>query len=86
VLYGKVLKFSITLTLDISLDSAPYLISGVSRDHRQPKSEVVFRILPLACCVPTIITPSLFIGFEHMSNNWKVELVNYVFDITGFLR
>jgi hypothetical protein len=71
VLSGKVSKLSITLALDISHDFAPYSISGVLRDHRQPKSEVVFRILPLVCCVPTIVTCSLFVGFEHMSNDWK---------------
>jgi hypothetical protein len=29
------------------------------------------------CCVPTIITSSLFIGFEHTSDDWKVEKVSY---------
>jgi hypothetical protein len=33
-----------------------------------------------------IITPSLFIGFEHMSNEWKVEEVNNEFGIGSFLR
>jgi hypothetical protein len=28
-----------------------------------------------------IITSSLFIGFERMSNDWKVEEVNYEFGI-----
>jgi hypothetical protein len=37
------------------------------------------------CCVPTIITSFLFIGFEHTSNDWKVEKVNYEFGITSFL-
>jgi hypothetical protein len=32
-------------------------------------------------CVPTTITSALFIGFGHMSNEWKVEEVNYEFDI-----
>jgi hypothetical protein len=36
-------------------------------------------------CVPMAITP-LFIRFEHMSNNWKVEEVNYEFGIGSFLR
>jgi hypothetical protein len=47
------------------------------RDRRQSKSEPVFKVLPLVHCVPMIITSSLFIGFEHMSNDWKVEKVNY---------
>jgi hypothetical protein len=37
-------------------------------------------------CVRTTITSSLFIGFEHMSNEWKVEEVNYEFVIGSFLR
>jgi hypothetical protein len=32
-------------------------------------------------CVPTTITSALFIGFGRMSNEWKVEEVNYEFDI-----
>jgi hypothetical protein len=36
-------------------------------------------------CVPTIITSSLFIGFERMTNGWKVEKVNYEFGIESFL-
>jgi hypothetical protein len=32
------------------------------------------------------ITLSLFIGFEHMSNEQKVEEVNYEFGIGSFLR
>jgi hypothetical protein len=72
--------------LDISHDSAPYSTSGVLRGHCQPKSEAVFRILPLVYCVLTIITSSLFIGFEHTSNARKVEKVNYEFDIASFLR
>jgi hypothetical protein len=39
MLYGEVSKFSITFTLDISPDSAPYLISGVLRDRRQSKNK-----------------------------------------------
>jgi hypothetical protein len=76
MLSGKVLKLSITFTLGITPDSAPFSVSGVLRDRRQPKSEAVFRILSLMCCVPMIITSSLFIGFEHTSNEWKVEKVN----------
>jgi hypothetical protein len=72
VLSRKVSKFPIAFTLGISPDSAPYPISGVLQDHRQPKSEAVFRILTLVCCVPTIITSYLFIRFAHMSNNWEV--------------
>jgi hypothetical protein len=86
VLSGKVSKFSITFTLVISHDSAPYPISRVLRDRHQPKSEAVFKILPLVHCVPMIITFSLFIGFEHTSNDWKVEKVKYEFGITSFLR
>jgi hypothetical protein len=83
---GKVSKFSLTSTLAISPDSALYPISGVLRDRRQFESESVSKILPLVCCVPTIITSSLFIGFEHTSNDWKVEKVNYEFGIASFLR
>jgi hypothetical protein len=54
------------------------------QDRHQPKSEAVFMILPLMCCVPTIITSFLFIGFEHTSNAWKVEKVIYEFGITSF--
>jgi hypothetical protein len=86
MLSGKVSRFSITFTLGISPDSAPYPISGVLQGRHQPKLEAVFRILPLICCVPTIITSSLFIGFEHMSDEWKREKVNYEFGITSFLR
>jgi hypothetical protein len=86
VLSGKVSKFSITFTLDISLDFAPYLISGVLQDRHQPKSEAVFRILPLMCCVPMIITSSLFIRFDHTSNDWKVEKISYEFGIACFLE
>jgi hypothetical protein len=84
--FWKVSKFSITFILGISPDCAPYSISGVLRDHRQPKSKVVFMILPLVCCVPTIITSSLFIGFEHMSKEWKVAKANYEFGVASFLR
>jgi hypothetical protein len=53
-------------------DSAPNSVSKVLRDHRQSKSESVFKVLPLVHCVPTILTSSMFIKFEHMSNEWKV--------------
>jgi hypothetical protein len=86
VLSRKVLKFPIAFTLGISPDSASYPIRGVLRDRHQSKSEVVCRILPLVCCVPMIITLSLFIEFEHTSNYWKVEKVNYEFGIVSFLR
>jgi hypothetical protein len=86
VLSGKVSKFSITFTLDISSDSAPYPISGVLRDFHELKSESVFKVFPLVHCVPTIVTSSLFVRFERTSNNWKVEKVDYEFGITSFLR
>jgi hypothetical protein len=86
VLSRNISKLSIMFVLFISPDSTPYPISRVLWDRRQPKSEVVFRILSLVCCVPTIITSSLFIGFEHTSDDWKVEKVNYEFGITSFLR
>jgi hypothetical protein len=85
MLYGKVSEFSITFTLDISPDFAPYSISGVLRDCHQSKSKSVFKVLPLVHCVPMIITLSLFIGFEHTSNEWKVAKVSYEFCITCFL-
>jgi hypothetical protein len=77
---------STTFVLFVSPDSAPNLVSRVLRDRHQSKSESVFKILPLVHCVPIIITSSLFIRFEHMGNNWKVEKVNYKFGITSFLR
>jgi hypothetical protein len=73
MLRGKVSKWSITSTLDISPDSALYPISGVLRDHHQSKPESVSKVIPLVRCVPTIITSSLFIRLEHTSNNWKVR-------------
>jgi hypothetical protein len=33
-----------------------------------------------------ILTSSMFFGFEHMSNEWKVGEVKYEFGITSFLR
>jgi hypothetical protein len=86
VLFGKVSKFSITFLLGISPDSAPGSVSRALRDHRQSKSESVYKVLPLVRCVPMIITSSLFIGFERMSKDWKVEKVNYEFAIASFLR
>jgi hypothetical protein len=86
VVSGKVSKFSITFILCISPDSSPYPISGVLRDRHQSKSEAVSKVLPLVRRVPMIITSSLFLRFEHMSNDWKVEKVNYELGITSFLR
>jgi hypothetical protein len=37
-------------------------------------------------CVPMATPLSLLIRFEHMSNDWKVEEVNYEFGIGCFLR
>jgi hypothetical protein len=82
----KVSKLSITFTLDISPVSAPRLVSGVLRDRHRSKSESVSKVPPLLYCVPTIITSSLFIGFECMSNEWKVEKVNYELGFRGLLR
>jgi hypothetical protein len=72
ILSGKVSKLSITLLLCIFPDSAPCSVSRVLWDRRQSKSESVIKVPPLVNGVPTIITSSLFIGFEHMSNEWKV--------------
>jgi hypothetical protein len=70
-----------TFTFDIFL-----ILYRVLRDRHQSKSESIFKVLPLVHCVPTIITSSLFIRFEHMSSEWKVEKVNYEFGTTSFLR
>jgi hypothetical protein len=86
VLSGKVSKFSITFTLFISPDSTLNSVCRVLRDHRQLKSEAVFKILPLVHCVPTIITSSALLDFGHMSNDWKVKEVNYMLGITSFRR
>jgi hypothetical protein len=86
VLSGNVSKFSISFTLDFSPDSLPYPISGVLRDRHLSETESVFKILPLVHCVLMIITSSLFIRFEHTSNDWKVENVNYEFGIASFRR
>jgi hypothetical protein len=86
ILSEKVSIISITLVLCTSHDSAPYSVSRVLRDRRQSKSEVVFKVPPLVHCVPTIITSSLFIGFEYLSNDWKLEKVNYMFGVVSFLR
>jgi hypothetical protein len=75
VLSRRLLKFSITVTLGISPDSAPCSVSKVLQDCRQSESEFVSKILPLVHCVSMIITSSLFIVFEHASNDWKVEKV-----------
>jgi hypothetical protein len=77
---------STTFVLFVSPFSTPNSVSTVLRDRRQSKSESVFKILPLVHCVPMIITSSLFIGFERMSNAWKDEKVNYEFGIGSFLR
>jgi hypothetical protein len=79
-------QFSITFILGIPPDSAPYPISRVLRDRHLPKSESVIKVPPLVHGVPTIITSSPFIGFEHMSKEWKVGKVNYECDIASFLR
>jgi hypothetical protein len=67
-------------------DSAPNSVSRVLRVCHQSKSESVFQVLLLVHCVPTSITSSLFIGFEHMCNEWKVEKVSYEFGVASFLR
>jgi hypothetical protein len=86
VLFGKVLKSSTTFILFISLDSALNSVSSVVRDHHKSKSEVVFKVLSFVHCIPMILTSSLFIRIERMSNDWKVEKVNYEFRIGSFLR
>jgi hypothetical protein len=86
MLSGKVSKFSITFALDLSPVSAPCPIGRVLRDHRQSKYEAVSKVLPLVHYVRTIITSSLFIGFERMSTDWKVAKVSYEFGIGNFLR
>jgi hypothetical protein len=86
MLSGKISKLSTTFILFISPDSVPNSVSRVLRDRRQSKSESVFMVLPLVHCVPMIITSSLFIRFERMSNEWKVDKVNYEFGIGSFLR
>jgi hypothetical protein len=63
VLSGKVSKFYITFTWDISPDSALYPIGRVLRDRRQSESKSVFKVLLLVHCVLMIITSSLFIRF-----------------------
>jgi hypothetical protein len=75
MLSGKVSKIPITFILAILPDSVPYSASRVLRDHHQSKSESIFKVLSLAYYVPMIITSSMFIGFEHMSNYWKDEKV-----------
>jgi hypothetical protein len=69
-----------------SPDSTPYPTSGVVRDHHQSESESVSNVLPLVYCVSMIITFSLFIRFEPLSNVWKVEKVSYEFGIASILR
>jgi hypothetical protein len=77
VLSGNVSKFFIPFILCMLPDSTPFLVRRVLQDRRQSESEYVFKVLPFVHCVPTIITYSLFIGFERTSNEWKVEKVNY---------
>jgi hypothetical protein len=74
-------KLSITFVLFKSPNSAPNSVSRILRDRHQSKSESVFKSFPLVHCVPTIITSFLFVGFECMSNECKVEKVNYEFGI-----
>jgi hypothetical protein len=70
----------------VSPDSAPNSVSRVLRVCHQSKSESVFKIFPLEHCVPTIISSSLFVRLERMSNEWKVEKVINEFGIGNFLR
>jgi hypothetical protein len=86
MLSGKISKLSTTFLLFISPGYAPNSVSRVLRDRRQSKSESIFKVLPLVHCFPTMITYSLFIRFERMSNDWKVEKVSYEFGIGSFLR
>jgi hypothetical protein len=86
ILYGKISKLSTTSVWFVSPDSAPNSVSWVLGDRCQSKSESVFKVLPLVHCVPTIITSSLSIEFEHMSNDWVVEKINYEFGIGSILR
>jgi hypothetical protein len=68
MLSGRILKLSTTFVLFVSPYSAPNSVSRVLRDRCQAKSESVFKVLPLVHYVPMIITSSLSIGFEPMSN------------------
>jgi hypothetical protein len=86
VLPGKVSKFLITSVLCVFPDSVAVSVSGVLGDRRQSESKSVSKILPRVRWVPTIITSSLFIRFERMSNGWKVAKVSYEFGIGSFLR
>jgi hypothetical protein len=60
---------STTFVLFISPDSVPNSVRRILRDHHLSKSESVFKVLSLVHCVPMIITSSLFIRFERMSND-----------------
>jgi hypothetical protein len=86
MLSRKVSKFPITSVLCTFPDSAPCPISRVLRDRHLSKSESMFKVPPPVHSVPMIITSSLFVGFERMSNGWKVGKVNYECDIASFLR
>jgi hypothetical protein len=71
VLPRKVSKFPITSILCVFPDSVAVSLSRVLRDRRQSESKSVSKILPRVRWVPTIITSSLFIGFEGMGNGGK---------------
>jgi hypothetical protein len=60
---------STTFVLFVSLDSAPNSVRRVLLDRRLSKSESVFKVLSLVHFVPMIITSSLFIRFERISND-----------------
>jgi hypothetical protein len=68
MIFRKVLKLSITFILGISPDSTPNSVRKVLRNHHQSESAYVFKVLSLVHCVPMIITLSLFIRIERMSN------------------
>jgi hypothetical protein len=84
VLPGKVSKFPITSVLCVFPDSVAISVSGVLRDRRQSESKSVSKILPRVRWVLMTITSSLFIGFEGMSNGWKVAKVSYLLGIGSF--
>jgi hypothetical protein len=86
VLPGKVSKFPITSVLCVFPDSVAISVSGVLRDRRQSESKSVSKILPRVRWVLMTITSPLFIGFEGMSNGWKVANVSYELGIGSFLR
>jgi hypothetical protein len=67
--YGNVSKFFITFILGISPYSTPNSVIKILRNCRQSESASVFKVFPLTHCVPMIITWSIFIRIEHMSND-----------------